>query len=98
MNINPIKIFLLIIILSIFSSCKGQEKAESKIIEIKSFDIGKTVSNLDERIWAVFQDSQDNYWFGSNGRGLYHFDGNVLKLITSKAGLINIKSGFISIY
>ncbi len=89
MNINLIKIFLLIIILSIFSSCKGQEKTESKIIEIKSFEIGKTVSNLDDRIWAVFQDFQDNYWFGSNGKGLYHFDGKVLKLITSKNGLID---------
>jgi hypothetical protein len=32
MNINPIKIVLLIFISGIFLSCKGQEKAESKII------------------------------------------------------------------
>lgn len=89
MNINPIKIFLLIIISSIFISCKGQEKDEPKITKTKSFEIGKTVSNLDDRIWAVFQDSKDNYWFGSNGKGVYHFDGKVLKLITSDDGLVS---------
>jgi len=89
MNLNPIRIVLLIFVSSTFLSCKGQEKTEPKITETKSFEIGKTVSNLDNRIWAVFQDSRDNYWFGSNGRGLYHFDGNVLKLITSKDGLID---------
>jgi len=89
MNINSIKIILIILVSSTFLSCKGQEKTEPKITETKSFEIGKTVSYLDNRIWAVFQDSQNNYWFGSNGKGLYHFDGKVLKLITSKDGLIN---------
>lgn len=89
MKLNPIKTFLLIIISSTFISCKGQEKTEPKITETKSFEFGKTVSNLDNRIWAVFQDSRDNYWFGSNGKGLYHFDGKILRLITSDDGLIN---------
>lgn len=89
MNISPIKILLLIFISSTFLSCKGQEKTKSKIIETKSFEFGKTVSNLNDRIWVVFQDSQDNYWFGSNGKGIYHFDGKVLKLITSNDGLID---------
>jgi len=89
MKLNSIKTFLLIIISSTFLSCKGQGKTEPKITETKSFEIGKTVSNLDNRIWAVFQDSRDNYWFGSNGKGLYHFDGKNLRLITSGDGLIN---------
>lgn len=89
MNISPIKIFLLIIISSTFLSCKGQEKTEPKIIETKSFEFGKNVSNLDNRIWVVFQDSRDNFWFGSNGKGVYHYDGEVLKLITSDDGLID---------
>ncbi len=89
MNISPIKILLLFFISGTFLSCKGQEKTESKIIETKSFEFGKTVSNPDDKIWVVFQDSQDNYWFGSNGQGIYHFDGKVLKLITSNDGLID---------
>ncbi|MEE9364403.1 MAG: two-component regulator propeller domain-containing protein, partial [Cellulophaga sp.] len=89
MNINSIKIILIILVSSTFSSCKGQEKTELKEIEKSRFEIGETVFNLDDKIWKIFQDSQDNYWFGSNGKGLYHFDGKVLKLITSKDGLID---------
>jgi ligand-binding sensor domain-containing protein len=89
MTFNPIKTFLLIIISSAFLSCTGQVKTEPEIIDTISFGIGKTVLNLDNRIWAIFQDSRDNYWFGSNGKGIYHFDGKVLKLITSHDGLID---------
>lgn len=89
MNIKLIKTFLLIIISSTFLSCKGQEKTELKMIETKSFEIGKNVSNLDNSIWVVFQDSQDNYWFGSNGKGLYYFNGIQLKQITTENGLID---------
>ncbi|NER17562.1 ligand-binding sensor domain-containing protein [Spongiivirga citrea] len=89
MNISQIKIFLLIIISGTFLSCKGQEKTESKTIETKSLEIGKTVLKLDDSIWVVFQDTSNNYWFGSNGKGLYHFDGKILRLITSKDGLID---------
>ena len=89
MKLNQIKIFLLVLISSTVLSCKGQEKKEEKISETKSFEIGKTVLNLDDRIWVIFQDTQDNYWFGSNGKGLYHFNGKNLKLITSEDGLID---------
>jgi len=89
MNLNPIRIVLLIFVSSTFLSCKGQEKTEPKTTETKTFEIGKTVLNLDNRIWEIFQDSQDNYWFGSNGKGVYHFDGKTLKLITKDDGLID---------
>ena len=70
-------------------SCKGQEQKEEKAFETNNLEIGKTVLNLDDSIWAIFQDSQDNYWFGSNGKGLYHFNGKNLKQITSEDGLIH---------
>lgn len=84
MKFSSIKIILLILFSSTFLSCKGQGKSEKQLIKI-----GKKVLNFDNRIWAVFQDSQNNYWFGSNGKGLYLFDGKILKLITSKDGLID---------
>ncbi len=82
MNSSPIKILLLIFISSAFLSCKGQEKS-------KSFKFGKTVSNLDDKIWKIFQDSKGKYWFGSNGKGIYHLDGNDLKLFSTTDGLVN---------
>ncbi len=48
---------------------------------------GKTVSALDSRIWVIFQDHQDNFWFGSNGSGVYRYDGQNLKQFTSEDGL-----------
>lgn len=84
MKFNSIKFILLILISSSFFSCKGQKKTKTK-----SFEIGKPVLNLDDRIWVVFQDSQNNYWYGSNGKGLYHFDGEILRLLTTEDGLID---------
>jgi len=89
MNINSIKIFLLIFITSYFSSCNGQVKTESKIIETKSFEFGKPVSNLADRIWVIFQDSKENYWFGSNGEGVFYLNGKELKQITTENGLVD---------
>jgi ligand-binding sensor domain-containing protein len=89
MNIRPIKILLLIFISSTFLSCKGQEKNEPKSTEVKTSEIGEIVSKFDNNIWVVFQDSKANYWFGSNGKGIYYFDGKQLKQITTENGLID---------
>lgn len=89
MKLYPIKIILIIFISCTFSSCKGQEKTESKITETITSEIGKTVSKIDDRIWVIFQDSKGNYWFGSNGKGIYYFNGNELKQITTENGLID---------
>ena len=43
MTINPVKVILIILVLSNFISCNGQVRIESKQIEIVPFEIGKTV-------------------------------------------------------
>ena len=86
---NLIKIILLIFVSSIFHSCNGQVKFEHKQTETKTLEIGKTASELDNQIWKIFQDSKGNYWFGSNGKGIYYLDGNELKLFTTTDGLVN---------
>jgi ligand-binding sensor domain-containing protein len=57
--------------------------------QANSLELGTPVGQLDENIWSVFQDSKQNYWFGSNGNGLYRFDGKNLIQYTDKDGLIN---------
>lgn len=89
MVVNLIKIFLFIFISSSFSSCNGQVKSEPKQTENKTLAFGKTVSKLDNQIWKVFQDCKGDFWFGSNGNGIYHFNGNTLKQITTNDGLID---------
>jgi len=83
------KNLLIIFIPIILVSCNGQVNSESKQAEIKSVEISKPVSELDNQIWEVFQDSKGNYWFGSNGNGIYKFDGKTIIQFTTKDGLIH---------
>jgi len=83
------KIVLLLLISSSFQSCNGQTKSEPKQRATKTTEIGKVVSELDHQIWAVFQDKKGNFWFGSNGKGIYFYDGNELKQFTQDDGLIS---------
>jgi ligand-binding sensor domain-containing protein len=78
------KTILLFIILISLSSCKGQNNKTTN-----NNSLGKLVENIDDKIWAIHQDKKENYWFGSNGNGVFHYDGKQLKLITTKDGLIS---------
>lgn len=84
-----IKILLTVIISSSLLSCNSQVKSKPEQTEIKTMEIGKKVSKLDNQIWAVFQDSKGNYWFGSNGQGVYKFDGKTIIQFTTKDGLVH---------
>jgi len=64
-------------------------KSEHKKIETETKAIGKVVSEFDNQIWRIFQDSKGKYWFGSNGRGVYYSDGKELKQFTTIDGLVN---------
>ena len=89
MSINNIKIILLIFVSSSILSCNGQVKSEQKQAETKILEIGRTVFEIDNRIWKIFQDTKGNYWFGSNGNGIYKFDQKTLKQFTTIDGLVH---------
>lgn len=89
MTINTIKFILVILISNNLASCNGQLKFKSEQADIKSQEFGKVVSELDNQIWKIFQDSKDNYWFGSNGNGIYKFDKKIITQFTTKDGLVN---------
>lgn len=89
MTINIFKFILVLLISHILTSCNGQLKSESKHAEIRSQEFGKEVSELDNQIWRIFQDSKGNYWFGSNGKGIYKFDKKKITQFTTKDGLVN---------
>lgn len=88
MTINTLKISLIFFISTGFFSCTGQVKTEDQKVETK-MAIGKVVNELDHQIWKIFQDSKGKYWFGSNGRGVYCFDGKQMKLFTTADNLIS---------
>lgn len=94
---------LLLIVLSLMavcSSCNGQNTSQ---IADRTFNdhnstiaIGDTVSELDKAIFIIFQDKDNNYWFGSDGQGVYQYDprlqdgqGKYILHFTTKDGLCN---------
>ncbi len=81
------KQFLLLAVLSIFTACKGQEKHLS--ITNNQSKIGKTVLNLDQEIWSIYQDKNKNYWFGSKNNGVFQYDGKNIIKYTEEDGLID---------
>lgn len=70
----------------IFTSCKGQNN--SKTPE-ETIEIGVTVPQLDKTIWVIYQDKTSNYWFGSKENGVFYYDGQHIKQITTEDGLVS---------
>jgi hypothetical protein len=50
-------------------------------------DVHHTASELSKSIIVVFQDKQNNYWFGSDVDGVYRYDGSTLDHFTTQDGL-----------
>ena len=48
---------------------------------------GEIVSELDKAIFYIFQTKDDTYWFGSNDRGVYRYNGKTIVNFTMKDGL-----------
>ena len=86
-----LKWFSLLGILSILSSCIGQNAGtlskEYSIDKELNYAVGDTVLGLDESIWVIFHDTKHQYWFGSDGQGVYLYDGNDLIRFSIKQGL-----------
>ena len=50
---------------------------------------GETVPELGKSVMYVFQARNNDYWFGSNDRGVYRYDGKSLVNFTKKDGLVS---------
>lgn len=72
---------------STFTSCNGQNN--SKTLQEKTIEVGVTVPGLDKTIWAIYQDKKTNYWFGSKENGVFFYNGQQIKQMTVKDGLVS---------
>jgi ligand-binding sensor domain-containing protein len=70
-------LILFLTLLTLFTSCNGQKT------------IGQSANELGKQLWYVFQDTKNNYWFSSNGEGVYLYDGKNIINFTTKDGLAN---------
>jgi len=82
---------LLVCIFTAFSYCNEQihKSTENKTAQTISLRIGSTVLNLGKNIDFILQDKNDNYWFASNGDGVFRYNGKTLTHITDKDGLVS---------
>ncbi len=90
----PLKI--LPFLLLYFNFCSGQtlnndpsdtSKNANSAVAFKS--LNAAINGIDKNIRSIFQDSRGNYWFGTNGSGVYRYDGKTLTAYTTKDGLAN---------
>lgn len=88
------KLTIVTFLLTCLNSCNGQilknnatnedEKA-NLTHQPNSFNV---ISNgIDKNIRSIFQDNNGNYWFGTNGAGVYRYDTKTLTQFTVKDGL-----------
>lgn len=85
MKLNTILLFC---IMTAFTSCNGQSSYKDEGYSIKSAVVtGDVVKKLSDSLWYIFQDKNNNFWFGSNGEGVFRYDGKSILNFTTKNGL-----------
>ena len=77
----PVRTILLLSISVLCCACRGQAGPQEQST------LGSIVSELDKEIWSIYQDPANQYWFGSNGRGVFRYDGKTLMQFTREDGL-----------
>ncbi len=89
-----IKRFLFYSLIVVWCACNGAVKNkpnsnEAQPINFLSNAKGRVVKELSPHIWYIFQDQKQNYWFASNGEGVYRYDGKIITQFTTTDGLAN---------
>ncbi len=80
------KLLLLIGFAIAFFACNGQTKP-GPLPKSNIKTIGKVVPRLGKNAMIVFQDSKDNYWFGSRDEGVFYYNGKHFIQYTEQDGL-----------
>jgi len=81
-----LNIILFFNILTLLTSCNGQN---TEHINTEYILKGDTVTELGNSIMVVYQDKNNDFWFGSWETGVYKYDGKTLVNYTTKHGLHN---------
>ena len=73
-----------------FASGNGQNSTQAESnTRSPAVETGVAVKKLSDSIWYVYQDKKNNLWFGSNGQGVFRYDGKTIRNFTTKHGLYN---------
>ena len=77
--------------ITLLTSCSGKNNRLSNNSEqsTKLFAKGDTVKMLGDNIMVIYQDTKNNYWFGSWEDGLYKYNGHIIMHFTTQHGLLS---------
>jgi ligand-binding sensor domain-containing protein len=80
---------LYLTILTVLTSCNGQTHTQTANSEKLNEPLvtGEIVKELSNNIMVIYQDTKNNYWFGSWQDGLYKYNGKSIIHYTTKDGL-----------
>jgi len=79
----------LLLTLNLFTACNGQEKSRVKVKlnkEPPSSSHKSPNPQIAEYIRHIFQDKNGNLWFGTNGYGVAHYDGDSVSYFSNAQG------------
>jgi len=94
LKINLTQLIIIAFLFICLNSCNGQIQNKNRtnedgkanlIYQTNSFKT--TFNSIDKNIRSIFQDKNGNYWFGTNGAGVYRYDTKTLTQFTVKDGL-----------
>ncbi|HST22636.1 MAG TPA: two-component regulator propeller domain-containing protein, partial [Blastocatellia bacterium] len=72
------------------SDAKSAQKSNSASNDQKATVAkGETVTELDKAIFYIFQARDNTYWFGSDGQGVYRYNGKTITRFTTNDGLVS---------
>jgi ligand-binding sensor domain-containing protein len=66
-------------------NARKQSNSVKSTVQVDSLDANANI--LDKNIRSIFQDRKGNYWFGTNGAGVYRYTAKSLTHFTVKDGL-----------
>lgn len=78
---------MLFSILTTFYTCNSQGNIDNAQILFKQESNIGNKTELDSKATIIYQDKKDNFWFASEEKGVYKYDGENLILLTSNDGL-----------
>jgi len=80
-------IYVLFNVLILVTFCNGLTTNQK--VKTQNIIKGDTVAELGKSIMVIYQDKNNNFWFGSWETGVYKYDGKELVNYTTKHGLLN---------
>lgn len=83
----PLRILTILSLLFMGCQSESDSNAQAQSTHWMPVSVGQAVGELGHDLDAMLQDKKGNYWIGSNGEGLFRYDGKTITRFTEQDGL-----------